>query len=411
MRVILASNRGTLMELGITPIVTSSLIMQFIMGARLIEIDMSVPEDRDLAEGAQKLFSILITLGEAVAYVLSGMYGNLDQLGMGNAVLVVLQLFIAGVIVLLLDELLTKGYGLGSGISLFIATSTCETIIWKAFSPTTINTGRGTEFEGAIIATIHLLLTRTNKFSALVEAFTRTNLPNLTNLISTAAVFCVVIYFQGWQVDLPLQSVKRRGFQHTHPIRLFYTSNMPVILHSAVVGNVHLISQILFNRFPGFLPVRLLGVWKSLGGSSQMVPVAGLVYYLSPPMSGANILKDPLHLLVYTAFVLGSCAFFSSLWIEVSGASARDVAKQFRDNGLVVQGHRDKAVVHVLQRYIPVAASFGGMCIGLLTIVADLAGAIGSGTGMLMAVTTIYGYYEILKKTAEDEGHSFAFVE
>lgn len=54
------------------------------------------------------------------------------------------QLFVAGLIVLLLDELLQKGYGLGSGISLFIATNICETIVWKAFSPTTINTGRGT---------------------------------------------------------------------------------------------------------------------------------------------------------------------------------------------------------------------------------------------------------------------------
>lgn len=53
------------------------------------------------------------------------------------------QLFVAGLIVLLLDELLQKGYGLGSGISLFIATNICETIVWKAFSPTTVNTGRG----------------------------------------------------------------------------------------------------------------------------------------------------------------------------------------------------------------------------------------------------------------------------
>mmetsp|Transcript_6280 Transcript_6280/g.21076 ORF Transcript_6280/g.21076 Transcript_6280/m.21076 type:complete len:85 (-) Transcript_6280:2250-2504(-) len=67
----------------------------------------------------------------------------------------------AGIIVICLDELLTKGYGLGSGISLFIATNQCESIIWKAFSPTTVNTGRGAEFEGAVIAAFHLLITRT----------------------------------------------------------------------------------------------------------------------------------------------------------------------------------------------------------------------------------------------------------
>ncbi len=109
------------------------------------------------------MFGLLITLGEAVAYVLSGMYGDVSDLGAGNAILIILQLFFAGVIVIILDELLQKGYGLGSGISLFIATNICENIIWKAFSPTTINMGKGTEFEGAVIALFHLLITRSDK--------------------------------------------------------------------------------------------------------------------------------------------------------------------------------------------------------------------------------------------------------
>ncbi len=106
------------------------------------------------------------------------------------------QLFIAGLIVLLLDELLQKGYGLGSGISLFIATNVCESILWKAFSPMTANTGRGTQFEGAIIALFHLLATRQDKVRALREAFYRNNFPNLMNLLATFLVFAVVIYFQ-----------------------------------------------------------------------------------------------------------------------------------------------------------------------------------------------------------------------
>lgn len=69
----------------------------------------------------------MITIGEAVAYVLSGMYGDVRDLGAGNAILIIIQLFFAGIIVICLDELLQKGYGLGSGISLFIATN-----IWYA---------------------------------------------------------------------------------------------------------------------------------------------------------------------------------------------------------------------------------------------------------------------------------------
>ena len=199
MRVILASNRGTLMELGISPIITSGLVMQLLAGSRIIEVNQSLKEDRALFNGAQKLFGILITVGEAIAYVVSGMYGDLNTLGAGNAILIILQLFAAGMVVIILDELLQKGYGLGSGISLFIATNICESIIWKAFSPTTINTGRGTEFEGALIALIHLLITRTNKLKAIKEAFYRSNLPNLSNLISTVLVFLIVIFFQGKQ--------------------------------------------------------------------------------------------------------------------------------------------------------------------------------------------------------------------
>ena len=139
---------------------------------------------------------MVITVGQAIVYVMTGMYGDPADIGFSICFLIVVQLFIAGLIVLLLDELLQKGYGLGSGISLFIATNICETIVWKAFSPTTINAGRGTEFEGAIIALFHLLATRNDKVRALKEAFYRQNLPNLTNLLATVLVFAIVIYFQ-----------------------------------------------------------------------------------------------------------------------------------------------------------------------------------------------------------------------
>lgn len=85
---------------------------------------------------------MVITVGQAIVYVMTGMYGDPAEIGAGVCLLIIIQLFVAGLIVLLLDELLQKGYGLGSGISLFIATNICETIIWKAFSPATVNTGK-----------------------------------------------------------------------------------------------------------------------------------------------------------------------------------------------------------------------------------------------------------------------------
>merc|ERR1712154_576282 len=193
-----------------------------------ITVNTSDPKERQLYACAQKLLGLGITLAEAILYVFSGMYGDWQTLGLGNCILI---------IVLLLDEVLQKGYGMGSGISLFIATNICENIVWRAFSPTTINLGGGPEFEGAVIAFFYLLITRNNKFSALREAFYRKNLPNLTNLMATIIVFLVVIYVQGFRVDLPLKHVKARGISNqTYPIKLFYTSNIPVILQTALVS-------------------------------------------------------------------------------------------------------------------------------------------------------------------------------
>lgn len=395
MRVILASNRGTLMELGISPIVTSGMIMQLLAGANLIEVDFSLKEDRALFGGAQKLFAILISLGQATVYVLSGLYGPPSQLGAGVCLLLILQLVVAGLIVILLDELLVKGYGLGSGISLFIATNICESIVWKAFSPTTVNTGRGPEFEGALVALVHLLFTWNDKTRALKEAFFRDRLPNVMNLLATLVVFLAVIYLQGFRVEIPIKSVRFRGQQGRYPIKLFYTSNMPIMLTSTLTSNVFIISQMLASRFPSHILVRLLGVWEPLEDSPQLHAVGGLSYYLSPPTSLADAAKDPLHTLVNVAFTLAVCALISKAWIDVSGSGPRDVAKQLKENGMVMAGHRDVSMYKELKRIIPTAAAWGGATIGALSVAADLIGAFGSGTGILMAVTTIYSYFEI----------------
>jgi len=301
---------------------------------------------------------------------------------------------------------LQKGYGLGSGISLFIATNICETIIWKSLSPTTISTASGTQFEGAIIALFHLLVTRTDKVRALREAFYRSNLPNITNLLATIAVFGIVIFFQGFRVDLPVKHRSQRGQSGTYPIKLFYTSNIPIILQTALVSNLYFLSQLLYRRFPTNFLIGLFGTWQELDGGyqGQSIPVAGLVYYISPPSSVAELLRDPLHTIIYLTFVLTSCALFSKTWIEVSGSSPKDVAKQLKDQQMIMRGHRDSSLIKQLYRYIPTAAAFGGLCIGALSVLADFMGAIGSGTGILLAVTIIYQYFELFAKEAAEFG-------
>ena len=192
-RMIMASSRGTVMELGTGPIITANMIVQLLVGSKIIEVDQSVKSDRDLMHAAEASLGLLITLGQAMVYVWTGMYGPVSELGIFNSVLIVVQLFTAGLLVMLIDNMLQNGWGLGSAISLFISTNICESIMWKALSPYTFNQGAGPQFEGALINTFHLLITRNDKTKAMKEAFYRPGMPNMIQLLATVAVFCMVV--------------------------------------------------------------------------------------------------------------------------------------------------------------------------------------------------------------------------
>jgi len=227
------------------------------------------------------------------------------------------------------------------------------------------------------------------------EAFWRERLPNVMNLISTILIFAIVIYLQGFRIEIPVKSNKFRGQRGTYPIKLFYTSNMPIMLQSALTSNVFMLSQMLALRFPSNLLVRLLGVWEPLDDSPQLRATSGIAYYISPPHTLKEVILDPIHTVIYIVFIVSACAMFSKTWIEVSGSGPRDVAKQLKDQQMVMAGHREGSMYKELKRIIPTAAAFGGAVLGLLSVAADLSGAIGSGTGILMAVTIIYSYWEI----------------
>ena len=124
--IIFASSQGTLMTLGIGPIVTAGLILQLLKGADIIHLDFKKPDDRALFSAGTKILALIVTFAEAVAFMIGGSFGQ--NLPFSTAVTIIIQIMFAGLIVILLDELIQKGWGLGSGISLFIAAGVSQTI-------------------------------------------------------------------------------------------------------------------------------------------------------------------------------------------------------------------------------------------------------------------------------------------
>ena len=392
LRVIFASNKGTLMELGIGPIVTAGLILQLLVGSSIIKCDMSNPEDRSLFTSASKVFSIGLTAVQAIAYTISGMYGPLT---ISIMFAILLQLILAGIVVMLLDELLQKGWGLGSGISLFIMAGVAQNILWSLFSP---QTGL---FVGGLS---DLLSSRISTFDWLIG--TTRGFPSLLGFIATIVVFIVIIYLQGIRVELPITYAGYKGFRSRYPIKLLYVSNLPVIFASALFANVFFFTQLAWSHWGTSRSTIVLWIFRIFGNyehsidTGSIVSVSGLAHYMSPPSGIINVVNDPIRAGIYLVILVAFCAAFSLTWLEIGGLGPNKVAQQLMDSGMQIPGYRrsEKPIEQILKRYIPAVTVLGGVIVGLVAGFADFLGVFGSGTGILLSVGIIYQYYELLMR-------------
>lgn len=392
MRVIFASQRGTLMELGIGPIVTAGLILQVLAGSQMIKVDFTNPEDRSLFTTASKVLSIVMYLFQISAYMMAGAFGT--TVTPQTAFVIVLQLVSAGIVLILLDELLQKGWGLGSGISLFIVAGVAQRILWDSIAP--MGPMSDKKFLGAIIAFAQSVGSSSTAWGMLHRP---EGLPDMIGLLTTLIVFAAIIYIDGLRVEVPVSHSRFRGFRGKFPIKLLYVSNIPVIFAAALFGNIYFITQLIWSRYnqsgTNFW-LNLLGIFKAQGQSYE--PSSGLAYYVVSPRNLENVMNDPIRAIVYAGLMMAICVFFSMTWIEVGGMDARTVSQQLVDSGMQIEGFRRSyaPIQQVLSRYIPTVTILGGLVVGAIASFADFLGAFGSGMGILLSIGIIQQYYQIL---------------
>jgi preprotein translocase subunit SecY/protein transport protein SEC61 subunit alpha len=388
LRVIFASNRGTLMELGIGPIVTAGLILQLLVGSAIIQADMSDHQDRGLFTVASKFFSILLTGIQAMAYIISGMYGALPTT---TTIVIFVQLLGAGIIVMLMDELVQKGWGLGSGISLFIMAGVAQNILWQTFNPGT----------GLFVGSLSLFF---NGQQTLTDWILGAGVyPSVIGFLATIGAFIVIIYLEGVRVELPMTYAGYKGFRSRYPIKLLYVSNLPVIFASALFANVYFFTQLLWSTQGQPLPgtnilFQIVGDYNVTEAGIQAV--GGLAYFVTPPNTIQGVVAEPLRAAMYLAILVSFCAVFALIWLEVGGLGPSKVAKQLMDSGMQIPGYRrsGRPIEAILKRYIPVVTVLGGIIVGLVAGISDFLGVFGSGTGILLSVGIIYQYYELLMR-------------
>ncbi len=419
MRVILASTRGTLMELGIGPIVTAGLVMQLLSGSKIINVDFGDPEDRALFTGGQKAIAMIMTAFQAIAYIMGQAYGELQP---NEAVLVFLQLFMAGLIVILMDELVQKGWGLGSGVSLFIMTNVAGQVLFNSLNFIDAETAAppgypetSTGLPKGIIAAIFSNLLRSVGIGTTTGQSVEWGWflvrngydPSILSLSVTFVIFFAVIWMESVRVEIPLQYAKYRGMKARYPIKLLYTSNIPVILAQALYANILFFGQIIAGAFnpEGNNPfLSWIGVFEREPETGRMIATQGLAKYITPPQGIFRLIEEGmegwLHIFIYAALMILLCWGFSKIWVDISGIAPRDVSRQLLNSGYIIPGFRtsEKVLERLLERYIPIVAGLGGLLIGILAVVADIMGALASGTGILLMVSIIKQYYEQIAK-------------
>ncbi len=421
LELILGSSMGTIMTLGIGPIVTASIILQMLAGSGMLPFDMHSEEGQATFQGTQKLLAIVFAIFEAFAFV---SMGALRPASPELLPIVIFQVALGGIIVLFMDEVVSK-WGIGSGISLFIAAGVSKTIFIGALNP--LVPAGGIIAAGAIPAAIGYL-----QLGEVINAVI-----SILPLIATILVFFIVVYAQDIKVEIPLAFGTIRGFSRRWPLKFIYTSNLPVILAAALIANLQLVGRAIpalatvnangaitggilyLISVPRGLPIQIFSLvtlivvfaisfsafyfkFRKSFTVAMLSPIIGIILGLivTDMTVGLPLAFDFVRMMLYLVFFIAMCTMFSIFWVSTSGMDARSVANQIENVGLQIPGfRRDPRIVEaVLNRYIPVLAILGGIFVGLLAAVADFTNAIGTGTGILLTVMIVHQLYEQISR-------------
>jgi len=385
---ILGAEFGSVISLGIGPLVTASIVLQLLNGSGIVKFDLRSPEGKKSFQGTQKFLSIFFVIFEAAIYVfMGGLAPDLKYAGtpmyFGFELMLVFQLFIGGIMIMFMDEVVSK-WGFGSGISLFIAAGVSKSIFIRALSP--LASPANPEMPTGAIP---LLIKSLSMGDAVTAALM------IAALAATILVFVMAVYAQSMKVEIPLSFGRIRGHGIRWPLSFVYTSNIPVILVAALLANVQLWA-------------RLLERWGHpiLGTFVGNSPSTGLVAWLYSPnivekfIKGSLTFPDIGHSLIYILIMVAGCIMFSIFWVQTSGMDARSQAKNIMASGLSIPGFRNdpRIMERILERYIGPLTVMGAISIGILAALADLAGALANGTSLLLSVMIIYRLYEEIAK-------------
>jgi preprotein translocase subunit SecY len=383
--VILGTSFGSIISLGIGPIVTASIILQLLVGSKILDIDTSTVEGKKFFQGLQKLMVLFFIVFESIIFVLMGGI----RAAPGFTFIVIFQLILGGLVILFMDELSNK-WGFGSGISLFIAAG----VGWRLFTAAFGFLSTTGEFQpsGRVIAFVVSLMNG-DSLGAILAA---------SAIITTTLLFLLVVWVQSLKIEIPLSYDRLRGYNVKWPLNFFYASVIPVILVAALVANLQLFGGLLQNW---------LGRPSFLGEVVNGQAVSGFLFWISSTDIVTAIITGSwrwiylFQTLGHILFYMGLAALFSVFWVKTAGMDASSQAKNILKSGLQIPGFRkdERILESMLSRYVMPLTVMGGLAIGLLAAGADVLGTLTGGTSLLLGIMIVFQFYQnIVQQHAMD---------
>ena len=418
-RSILAGGQGTILQLGIGPIVTASIVLQLLGGANLLGLDTNDPRDQVLYQGLQKLLVVVMICLTGLPMVFAGNFlpasdavANSLNIGTGGVKwLMFAQIFVGGLLILFMDEVISK-WGVGSGVGLFIIAGISQRLVGGFFGVPDI-TGQ----SGFLFGWYQIIFTNANLGSVLGGAGLQGLLleqGQLLFLFTTVFIFVVVVYAESVRVEIPLSHARVKGARGRFPVKLIYASVLPMILVRALQTNLQFLGRIIHSQMGDGMPA-WLGDFNSNGQA-----IDGFFYYVAPIYNYEDwmffITDLPVELwqvflrisIDLTFMVIGG-AIFAIFWVETTGMGPEATAQQIQNSGMQIPGFRQSpgVIEKVLERYIPQVTVIGGALVGALAVMANMLGTIGnvSGTGLLLTVSITYKLYEEIAEEQMMEMH------
>lgn len=375
-------------------------------GLRLIKVNFNSRADRELFQTLQKVFTIFQYVVLTNIFLFTGYFGY--NLTFWQYALINLQLVGAGFAFTLVAEVLEKGYGFGSGALTFVTVNIATNFVGDIIGLNTIKTTRGYESTGALVNLIKNLRNKPFK-NAILESFTRSYLPNLSHVYISLATLFAAIYLQNFRLELPIRSNRVRSVNNVFPIRLLYTGSLPLLFSYVVLFYINIIGyaivNLIFKNDPSHIAVKILGHYVTTGfNSNSIVEKPSILYFFSPSTGLFNSLISPLKTIVFFGTVLVTSAWFANIWSFISGSAPKDLANQFKEQGISIAGRRDVSISKELQRVVPVAAVSGAAVLALISEVGEILGANGKASGIIVAVGAAFGFLEIIATEFQQSG-------